>query len=110
MKPADRQSAASYRRYVIGYALFILFRSWLMYTNPKPIFTSTIIAVIGFAFVLLLMMSFTWLRLQYGVLVLSIVAVELIGRDTGNKVLFLVEAALASLLAILAFQKKEVPA
>jgi hypothetical protein len=111
MKPEERgATAASYRRYVIGYALFILFRSWLMFTNPKPIRVSTVIAMIGFVLIILFMISRSWLRVQYGLLILGIIVIELIARDTGIKPLFLVEAALAAVLAILAFRKKELPA
>jgi hypothetical protein len=110
MKPSDRRAAlASYRHYVIGYALFIFFRCAVLYRDPKPIRTSTMIAVSVFVFVILLMLFFTWLRLEYALLVIGIVAVELIARDAGIKTLFLLEAALALLLAILAFRKKEVP-
>jgi hypothetical protein len=111
MKPSDRRAAAaSYRRYVIGYALFILFRSYLMYTRPHPIRTSTLIAVIGFLFVLLLMKWLRYLRVPYFLLILGILIVELIARDTGVRSLFFLQGTLAILLAVLAFQKKELPA
>ena len=111
MKPSDRRAAAaSYRRYVIGYAIFIFFRCALLYRDPKPIRMSTVIAVSVFVFVILLMLALTWLRLQYALLVIAIVAVELIARDTGIKPLLLLEAALAALLALLALRKKELPA
>jgi hypothetical protein len=109
VKPANRRAAAaSYRRYVIGYALLIFFRCYLMYNRPRPMRTSTLIAMTAFVFVLLLMMFLSYLRIEYGLLVIGILAVELTARDTGIKPLFLLEAALALLLAVLAFRKKEV--
>ena len=111
MKPGERRrAAASYRRYVIGYALFILFRCYLMYVRPHPIRSSTVIAMSIFVFILLLMMFLTYLRIEYGLLVIGILAVELIARDTGVRSLFFLEAALAILLAVLAFRRKELPA
>ncbi len=111
MKPSDRRAtAASYRRYVIAYALFILFRCYSMYVRPHPIRTSTVIALSIFVFLLFLMMVLTYLRIEYGLLIIGILAIELIARDTGVKALFFVEATLAIFLAVLALRKKELPA
>jgi hypothetical protein len=111
MKPTERRAAAaSYRRYVIGYALFILFRCYLMYVRPHPIRTSTVIAMIGFVLVVLLLMFLTYLRIEYGLLIIGILVIELIARDTGIRALFFLEGTLAVVLGILAFRKKEMPA